>query len=89
MGIYFLKLVILLPLVGGLAWASLWLWKRVQLGLPVGRVQERPVRLIDAVPLGTGSKLAVVSFDDRELLVAVTRGQVTLLTEARAEFIDG
>ena len=89
MTLYFLRLVILIPLVGGLAWASLWLWRRVQTGLPVLRAPERPVRLVDAVPLGVGSKLAVVRFDDRDLLVAVTRGQVSLIAEARPELIDG
>ena len=29
---YILRLLILLPLVGGMAWGSLWLWKRVQMG---------------------------------------------------------
>lgn len=86
---YILRLIILVPLVGGLAFASLWLWKRVQIGLPVMRVQERSVRLVDALPLGPGSKLAVVRFDERNFLVAVSRGQVTLLTEAAPELIDG
>lgn len=86
---YLLRLIILLPLIGGLAWASLWLWKRVQVGLPVMRTQERAVRLVDAVPLGPGSRLAVVRFDERDLLLAVTRGHVTLVAEARPELIDG
>ncbi len=89
MGEYILRLVILVPLVGGLAWASLWLWKRLQLGLPAMRAPDRSVRLIDALPLGPGARLAVVSFDERRLLVAVTRGQITLLTEAGPELIDG
>jgi len=86
---YILRLVILVPLVGALAWGSLWLWRRLQIGLPVMRVPERAVKIIDAVPLGTGSKLAVVRFDERNLLVAVTRGQVSLLCEGRPELIDG
>lgn len=89
MGEYILRLIILLPLIGGLAWASLWLWKRVQIGLPAMRTHERAVRVIDAVPLGTGSKLAVVRFDERNFLVAVSRTQVTLLGEGRPELIDG
>lgn len=86
---YILRLVVLVPLVGALAWGSLWLWRRVQTGLPAMRVADRAVRVLDAVPLGTGSKLAVVRFDDRNLLVAVTRGQVSLISEARPELIDG
>ncbi len=89
MGEYILRLIILLPLIGGLAWASLWLWKRVQIGLPVMRTQDRAVRIIDTVPLGTGSKLAVVRFDERNFLVAVSRTHVTLLSEGRPELIDG
>lgn len=87
---YILRLVILLPLIGGLAWASLWLLRRAQIGLPLTRnAQDRAIQVIDAVPMGVGSKLAVVRFDDRNLLVAVTRNQITLLSEARAELIDG
>lgn len=89
MGEYILRLVILVPLVGALAWGSLWLWRRVQIGLPAMRAPDRAVRIVDAVPLGTGSKLAVVRFDDRDLLVAVARGQITLLCESRPELIDG
>ena len=90
MGEYIVRLVILLPLVGGLAWASLWLLKRAQIGLPLTRnSQDRSLQVIDAVPLGTGSKLAVVRFDDRNLLIAVSRTQITLLSEARPELIDG
>ena len=89
MTLYILRLIILIPLVGAMAWGSLWLWRRVQTGLPVMRVPDRPVRLVDAIPLRVGSKLAVVRFDDRNLLVAVTRGQVSLLAEARPELIDG
>lgn len=89
MGEYILRLVILVPLVGALAWGSLWLWRRVQAGLPVMRAPERTVRVVDAVPLGPGSKLAVVRFDERNLLVAVSRGQISLLAESRPELIDG
>lgn len=89
MGEYILRLIVLVPLVGALAWGSLWLWRRVQTGLPVMRAPERAVRVVDAVPLGPGSKLAVVRFDERNLLVAVTRGQISLLSEARPELIDG
>jgi flagellar protein FliO/FliZ len=89
MGEYILRLVVLVPLVGALAWGSLWLWRRVQAGLPVMRAPERTVRVVDALPLGPGSKLAVVRFDERNLLVAVSRGHVSLLAESRPDLIDG
>lgn len=85
---YILRLAILLPLVGGMAWGSLWLWRRVQLGLPVQGVQQRAAKIVDAIPLGTGIKLAVVRFDGRDLLVAVSRGQVSLISESRGDFAD-
>src|SRR3546814_3982817 len=61
---YILRLLILLPIVGGMAWGSLWLWKRVQMGVPIGggQKQGRPIELVGVLPLGPGSKLAVVEF---------------------------
>jgi flagellar protein FliO/FliZ len=78
---YLLRLLFLLPLVGGLAWGSLWLWRRVQIGLPAGGQDDRPARLIGVLPMGPQTRLAVIDFRGRELLVAVGRGQVTLLAE--------
>ena len=37
---YVLKLVVLLPLVAGLAFGSLYLWRKVQRGLALGRAQR-------------------------------------------------
>jgi flagellar protein FliO/FliZ len=83
---YFLRLFILVPLVGGLAWGSLWIWKRVQLGLPAHRPAERPARVIDVVTLGTSGKLAVVAFDGRMLLVAASRQGIALIAESQGDF---
>jgi len=85
---YFLRLFLVLPLVGGLAWGSLWLWKRLQLGLPVQRSVEKPARLVDVLTLGTAGKLAVVEFDGRMLLVAASRQGISLVAESGGEFID-
>jgi flagellar protein FliO/FliZ len=81
MGEYILRLFILLPLVGGLAYASLWLWRRTQLGLPQ-RSSTRAVRILDVLPLGQNGKMAVIVFGGRELLVAVSRNQITLIAES-------
>ena len=45
---YILRLLILLPLVGGMAWGSLWLWKRVQMGVPLtgGAKRARAVEMV-------------------------------------------
>ncbi len=85
---YILRLVILVPMVGGLAWASLWLWRRMQLGLPVTTITTKPARMIDVLPVGSGTKLAVVEFGGRELLIAVSRTQTTLIAETHLGDFD-
>ncbi len=77
---YILRLLLLLPLVAGLAFGALWLWRRVQPGMST-RQRDRLVRLVDAVPMGTAGRLAVVDFADRRLLLAVSRGSVLLLAD--------
>jgi flagellar protein FliO/FliZ len=42
------------------------------------------VRVVDAVPMGATGRLAVVEFSGKRLLVAVSRGQISLLAEAPA-----
>jgi flagellar protein FliO/FliZ len=83
MWLYLLKLVLVLAFVGGLAFVSLWLWRRVQPGMAFTQ-RERLVKLVDAVPLGATGKLAVVEFAGRHLLVAVSRTGITLVSETAA-----
>ena len=80
---YILRMLILLPLVGGMAWGSLWLWKRVQMGVPLtgGAKQARAVEMVSVLPLGPGTKLAVVEFAGQQILLSVSRGQVTRLAD--------
>lgn len=80
---YILRLLILLPMIGGLAWGSLWLWKRVQMGVPLvgGNARERAIQMVDILPLGPGSKLAVVEFGGRQILIAVSRNGITRLAD--------
>jgi flagellar protein FliO/FliZ len=78
---YILRLLILVPLVAGLAFLALWLWRKVQPGMAVGQ-RDRLVKMVDAIPLGTTGRLAVVEFSGKHLLLAVARGQVQLLSEA-------
>lgn len=84
---YVLRLVLLLPLVAGMAFGALWLWRRVQPGLALGQ-RDRHIKLIDALPMGTSGRLAVVDFADRRLLIAVSRGRIELLAEAGEGAID-
>lgn len=80
---YILRLFILLPIIGGMAWGSLWLWKRVQMRVPLvgGGARTRAVEMVDVLPLGPGSKLAVVEFAGRRILVAVSRNGITRLAD--------
>ena len=82
---YILRLLILLPLVGGMAWGSLWLWKKVQMGtlqLPgQGAKRTRAIEMIDVLPLGPGTKLTVVEFAGQRILLSVSRGAVTRLAD--------
>ena len=81
---YILRLLVLVPLVAGLAFLALWLWRKVQPGMAMGQ-RTRHVKLVDAVPLGATGRLAVVEFGDKRLLLAVSRGTVQLLTESPIE----
>jgi flagellar protein FliO/FliZ len=85
---YLLRLFLVVPLIGGLAWGSLWLWKRVQLGLPVRPEHTRPVRVIDAVTLGTNGKLLVVEFNGDTLLLGVSRNGISKLASDQAGAFD-
>ncbi len=85
---YFLRLLILVPLIGGLAWGSLWAWKRLQLGLPVRTPVDRPARIVDVLTMGTAGKLAVVAFEGKTLLVAASRQGITLIATSDGDFID-
>lgn len=87
---YLLRLVLLVPLVGGLAWGSLWLWKRLQSSLPGHVAQNRLVRSIEVLPLGAGIRLTVVEFGGKQHLLAVGRGAVvSLACDDRGEFDAG
>lgn len=79
---YFLRLLLLLPLIGGLAWGSLWLWKKVQSGMPLhGAKRPRLIELVDVLPLGPGSKLAVVDFAGQNILIAISRHGISRLAD--------
>ncbi|PTQ11540.1 flagellar biogenesis protein FliO [Sphingomonas oleivorans] len=81
---YLLRLLLLVPLVGGLAFGTLWLLRKLQPGLSGFGQRERAVRLVDAIPVGATGRLAVVEFADKRLLVAISRGRIEKLAEAPA-----
>ena len=78
---YILKLLVLVPLVGAMAFGALWLWRKVQPGMALGG-REKLINVVDATPLGATGRLAVVEFSGKRLLLAVTRTSgVQLLSE--------
>lgn len=80
---YLLKLVVLLPLIGALAWGSLKFAKRLEqrFGTPV---EGRSVRIIETQMLSPTVRLAVLEFHDREILVSMSKGGLVRLAEAPA-----
>lgn len=85
---YLLRLALLIPLVGAMAWGSLWLWKKLQMNLPgTNGQQDRLIQLVEVLPVGTGAKLAVVEFGGKQHLLAITRNEINrIASDERGEF---
>jgi flagellar protein FliO/FliZ len=80
---YILKLLVLLPLIGMLAWGSLKVAQKMQARV-AGNPAARSVRIVETLMLSPTQKLAVIEFRGREILVAATRAGLTRLAEAPA-----
>ena len=78
---YILKLLVLLPMIGLLAWASLKFAQKMQAKV-AGAPGSKSVRIIETVMLSPTQRLAVIEFRGREILVAATRQGLTRLAEA-------
>ncbi len=81
---YILKLMVLLPLIGGLAWGSLKFAQKMQARISAAAPGTRSVRIVETVMLSPSQRLAVIEFHGREILVAATRSGMTRLAEAPA-----
>lgn len=80
---YILKLIVLLPLIGLLAWGCLKLAQKMQERAGAGG-GTKSVRIVETTMLSPTLKLAVVEFHGREILVSVSRNGLTRLAEAPA-----
>lgn len=78
---YILKLVVLLPLVCGLLIGCLYLWRKLESRMP-GNTGERMLKVRETMMISTGTRLAVLEFDGKKLLVSVGRGGVTLIDKS-------
>lgn len=83
---YLLRLALLLPLLGGLIYGSLWLtrWLQTRLHGATGAGNVRQLQLVETSLIAPGMKLAVVRFHDREILLGCTRQGMVRLGEAPA-----
>jgi flagellar protein FliO/FliZ len=84
---YIVKLLLLLPLIGGMIWGSLKLSQVMQARLGKGQDGTRSVRVTETLMLSPTLKLAVLEFHGREILVSVSRGGLTRLAEAPARIL--
>jgi flagellar protein FliO/FliZ len=79
---YVLKLLVLLPLIAGLAWGCLKLARRMQ--EKAGSGGSKSVRVVETTMLSPTLRLAVIEFHGREILVSASRQGLTRLAEAPA-----
>lgn len=80
---YILKLMVLLPMIGGLAWASLKFAKRMEGKFTTGN-GPKSVRIIETQMLSPTLRLAVLEFHGREILVSAGKNGIVRLAEAPA-----
>lgn len=78
---YIAKLLLLLPLLAGLIWGSMWLVKKTQGGM-TARHATRSARLVETTMLAPGMRLAVIEFHGREILVGASKQGLVRLAEA-------
>ena len=82
--IYLLKLLVLLPLIAGLAWGTLKLAQKMQARLGTAQGTVKTVRIVETTLLSPTLKLVVIEFHGREILVSASRSGLTRLAEAPA-----
>ena len=82
--IYLLKLLVLLPLIAGLAWGTLKLAQKMQARLGAAQGTDKAVRIIETTMLSPTLKLVVIEFHGREILVSASRSGLSRLAEAPA-----
>ena len=81
---YVVKLLVLLPLIAGLAWGTLKLAHKMQAKMGTAPGTTRSIRVIETTMLSPTLKLAVIEFHGREILVSTSRAGLTRLAEAPA-----
>jgi flagellar protein FliO/FliZ len=85
---YVVKLILILPLIGGLIWGSLKLMQKMQAKYGVAPGSAKAVRVIETTMLSPTLKLVVIEFHGREILVSAGRNGLTRLGEAPSRSTD-
>ena len=84
---YIIKLLIMLPVLGGMIYGSLWLYRKYQPGM-MARLDmtgpQRDLKVIETVSMGVSGKLAVVEFAGQRILISVTRARIDTIACADA-----
>ena len=84
---YIVKLIVLLPAIGLLAWGCLKFAQKMQQRVG-GPATGKAVRIIETTMLSPTLKLAVLEFHGSEILVSVSRQGLTRLAEAPARSME-
>jgi flagellar protein FliO/FliZ len=74
---YVLRLLVLLPLVCGAIYGTLYLMKKMQARQP--NASGGGLAIMAVLPLAHGLRLAVVQFESQKILVGIGKNGVTLL----------
>jgi flagellar protein FliO/FliZ len=82
--LYIIKLLILLPVMGGLIWGSLKLAQKMQVKFGATPQGGKAAKIVETTMLSPTLKLAVIEFHGREILVSVSRQGLTRIAEAPA-----
>ena len=82
--LYIVKLLIVIPLIGALAWGTLRLAQKLQGKLGTSPSGSKAFRIVETTMLSPTLKLAVIEFHGREILVSASRQGLTRLAEAPA-----
>lgn len=79
----FIRMLLTASLLGGLAVAGLLLWRRMSgMARPLA-FPRRSLRVRESLSLGKGVRLALVSLDDRAILLGVTPTSISILDDAK------
>ena len=80
---YILKLLFILPLMGGLIFAALWLYKKYQPAL-MNAQQDKSLKVVEVLPLSNFAKLAVVDFEGKKILLSISKNGVAHVSDGGA-----